>query len=654
MAYPQSPTGQGGVRIPVQDRYWVKGCNTLLSPTDLTGGFYYWSENCLNRGGIMQTRPGRHLLFALPGRRAQGLCIYRPYRQKEQLVWAIDGNVFFSVYPFTSYVQIPNVSFYKHSPRVYFCQARQAVKQNLDGSLTVLPTPVDMLILQDGYTASAFYIATSSTAPQQSGHNQAGAPTFQCPTGQMMVYSGSRLWLAYNETIFASDLLNPNSFTERTYLAEMDGFKLPEPCTGMLETPSANPSQLNAVLCFSPFTITSLQSGVLDRTQWQNTTGFQYLVSKDYGSVAAFGPTFQFGEPWFFSEVGLVSMDMALQQYRSSQVTPQDGEMIRSKMNMSPLRSGICGISYENFLLYAVPSGNRWNKHIWVMDGAIQAQLQPANVGPAGNPPPAWVGIWTGTYPVQFATGEIQDVPRLFELSYSLHPQLQPDGENYSIMLWEDFMGRRVDYNETPIACSFETKIFEVSQVGELIRFKYAEIDVVELIGDCTIQIYYGGIKGHYRLAYELLLSAEEGVPGNANFPLWTYQSTPTGAETGTFIQTYKTQTRTIRTPDFVGAKAENDNCADTCGIESPYVHNVDKGFQLLINWQGRMGIREVRMFVDQYPQPGVGSCTPSEEGETNIVTAIGCLPPPKVCTMPAKLAGANTACPPVTPVTAT
>lgn len=650
MAYPQIAPGQS-VRIPVQDRGWIKGCNTLISPTDLGAGYYYWSENCMNRGGIMQTRPGRHLLFALPGKRAQGLCIYRPYRQKEQLVWAVDGNVYFSVYPFTTYAQIPNISFYQNSPRVYFCQARQAVKQNLDGTLTVLPTPVDMLLLQDGYTASAFYIATSSTLPQQSGHNRAGAPTYQCPTGQMMVYSGSRLWLAYNETIFASDLLNPNSFTERTYLAEMDGFKLPEPCTGMLESPSNNPSQPNAVYCFSPFSITSLQSSVLDRTQWQTVPNFQYLISKDYGSVAAFGPTLQFGETWFFSEVGLVSTDMAFQQYRSSQVTPQDGEMIKSKMNMSPIRGGICGVSFENFLLYAVPSGSRWNRHIWVMDGAPQAQMSGGPAMGGASPPPAWVGIWTGTYPVQFATGEIQDVPRCFELSYACSPQQQPDGENYNIMLWEDFMGRRVDYNETPIACSFETKIFELSAIGELARFKYCEIDVVELLGDCTVQIYYAGIKGHYRLAYELLLSAEEGVPGNANLPLWTYQSLPVPG--GTFIQTYKTQTRTIRTEEFSGAQTENDDCADTCGIESPYIHHVDKGFQLLINWQGRMGIREVRLFVDTYPQPGVGQCTPSEQGETNIVTAIGCFPPPKVCVIPTAT-GANTSCPPVAPVTAT
>jgi hypothetical protein len=234
---------------------------------------------------------------------------------------------------------------------------------------------------------------------------------------------------------------------------------------------------------------------------------------------------------------------------------------------------------------------------------------------------------------VQYATGEIQDVPRCFELSYSCTPIPDNDGNNCQIQIWEDFIGRRTDNcgNDTPIECTFETKIFEVSQVGELSRFKYAEIDIVELIGDVFIQIYYAGIKAHYRLAYDLILTAEEGIPGNENFPIWTYQ----GLATDTYIQTFKPQCRTIRTPEFNGSPSEQDNCSDTCNIETTWLHDVDKGFQLLFNWTGRMGIREVRLFVDDQPQKGIGGCTPSEAGETNIVTAIGCLTPPTVCVIP-------------------
>jgi hypothetical protein len=299
----------------------------------------------------------------------------------------------------------------------------------------------------------------------------------------MMCFSGYRLWVAYLETIFASDLLNPNSFTEGTYLAEADGFKLPEACTGMLQTPG-DPSNNVApgLLAFSPFSITSLQSGVLDRTQWQNTPNFQAIISSDYGSVAPFGPVNQFGMPWFFSEVGLVNLNEALQQYRSSTVNPRDGEMTRSKMNMSPLRSGVCGVAFENWLLYSVPSGSRFNRHTWVMDGSPQAQLS----SQAG---PCFAGIWTGTFPVQYATGEVQDVPRCFELSYSCNPLAMPNGQLSHIAIWEDFIGRRTDYMDTPISCSWETKIFEVSQIGELMRFKYAEIDIVELIGEVSLQI---------------------------------------------------------------------------------------------------------------------------------------------------------------------
>jgi hypothetical protein len=610
MSYPAN------ARTPVVDRFWAEGCNTLIFPTDIQPGYYYWGENIVNRGGVIQTRPGRDLLFTLPGKNAQGLGFYRPYQQKEQLVWAIDGKVYWSEFPFTSYHWLSRIQFYKNAPQVFFCQARQEVMLNPDGSLTLMPTPADILFIQDGYTASAFYEATNTTYLGTNGHNKSGAPWLQCPVGTCMASVGSRLWVAQNETIFASDFLNPNSFTERTYLAEADGFKLPETCRGLLATP-----EQDALLAFSSFTITSLQAGILERTAWQNTQNFQRIVSANYGSVGSFSPVNQFGLPWFYSEVGLLSVNEALNQYRSSRVNPQDNEMLRSKMNMSPLRAGVCGVSFENWLLMAVPSGSKYNRHTWVMDGAPMSQL-------GSQAGPCWAGIWTGTYPVQFATGQVQDVPRCFELSYSCSEATATDGSQSRIQLWEDFVGRRTDHNDTPIECSWETKIFEISQTGELCRFKYCEIDVVELVGIVSLQIYYAGIKGHYRLIYEVTLAAEEGLPGSETAPLLSYA----GLVTDTMMDSFRPQCRTVRTPDYSGSQDEADNCADTCGIETPYQHNVDKGFQLLFNWQGRMGIRELRLFVEPYPQPGIGTCTEDEAGKVNIVSSVGCLPPAVSC----------------------
>jgi hypothetical protein len=601
------------------------GANSAMDPTSLPQGQYSWGENLVNRCGILQTRPGRRLLFSLPGKRAQGACLYRPFRQKEQLVWAIDGNVFYSIYPFTTHRKVPNVSFYYDSPKVFFCQARQAAQRNPDGSLSALPNPVDMLVMQDGYTASAFYIATSSTQASQSGHNQGGPPFYQLPVGTIMAYSGSRLWVAQDKLVLASDLLNPNSFTEDTYLAEADGFALPEECTGMIEM-KAQPGQpiTTQLLVFTPFTVTALQSGILDRTQWQNTTNFQQIVVPDFGSVSPWAVLNQFGLPWSYSEVGVVRLDQAFQTYQSSLMAPRDLEMLRSKDNISPDRSGIAAVTFENWLLMAVPSGSRFNRHTWVMDGAPQSMI-------SADANPCWSGIWTGTYPVQFVTGEVQDVPRCFELSYSC----SPDASGNHIMLWEDFMGRRTDRVmqalETPISCSWETKIFEVSQSGELSRFKYAELDLIELLGDVAIQIYYAPIRGHYRKILDVFLAAEEGLPGNESTPIWTYQA----ITTDTLFESYRPQTRTIKTVEITGAPSEEDGCSSTCGIETNYQHSVDKGFQLLVNWQGRMGIRELRLFVEPYPQPGVGKCTDNEETGVNIVSAIGCLPSPKVCVIP-------------------
>src|SRR5258705_8227643 len=117
-------------------------------------------------------------------------------------------------------------------------------------------------------------------------------------------------------------------------------------------------------------------------------------------------------------------------------------------------------------------------------------------------------------------------------------------------------------------------------------------------------------------------------MKGYKNSPIFSYNS----SAPDTILDSFKPQTRTVRVPEISGSLDETDQCADTCGIESDYEHNVDKGFQLLINWQGQMGIRELRLFVDPYPQPGIGTCTPSEIDKTNIVSAIGCLPPPVSC----------------------
>jgi hypothetical protein len=604
MAYPSNS------RTPVQDRFWAEGCDTLAFPTDLKQGTYYWGENIVNRGGVVQTRPGRELLFTLPGKRAQGLGFYRPYRDKEQLIWAIDGQLYYSAYPFTSYKRMRNVAFYKNAPQVFFCQAREEVRHNADGSITLLDQPLDVLIMQDGFTASAYWDSTLN------GHMKGGAPFFGTPAGTVMAFSGNRLWVAYQETIFASDLLSPRSFTEGTYLAEADGFKLPEPCTGLLETPSAD-----ALLAFSAFTVTSLQSTILDRPQWQNTPDFQKIISKDIGNVAAFAAINQYGLPWFYSEIGWISLNEAMNQYRSSRTNAQDGEMTRSKFNMSPLRSGICAISFENWMLVAVPSGSRFNRHTWVMDGSPMALL-------GSQAGPCWSGIWTGTFPVQYVAGEVQDVPRCFELAYSCQSATATDGTQSHIQLWENFVGSRKDRETIEIACSFETRMFEVSQTGELARFKYLEFDVVEMLGEVDIQIYYAPIKGHYRLIHEVHLSAQEGMPGNPGFPEFSYN----GTATDTILETFRPQTRTVRAPEISGSGDEEDDCSYQCEVESDYEHSVDRAFQIMINWTGRMGIRELRLFVEPYPQPGIGACTESEFGQTNILNAVGCLPPPVSC----------------------
>jgi hypothetical protein len=217
-----------------------------------------------------------------------------------------------------------------------------------------------------------------------------------------MVWSNNRLWVSRGSQIFASDIGNPLSFTEGQYLNEGRAFYLPGDCTGMAETPDRK-----GIICFTATTATLIQSSIQDRTKWLETPNFQSTILPDVGCVAPRSIVQQYGMLWWFSARGLISLDDALRTYISSQLRARDLEMLQSKYTMDSDVSMVCGAAIENFLLHAVPCGERRNTRIHVLD-----QSPSEDSGSS-----VWPSYWSGWRPVEFTKAVINGTDYLFTLS---------------------------------------------------------------------------------------------------------------------------------------------------------------------------------------------------------------------------------------------
>lgn len=679
-------------------RRWVGGVNSQDFPTDIGIDRYAWGENVVHRGGLIQTRPGWDLLINFAtianGQQApvpsgfvpqpQGFTVFHDRAGDDYFVFAVNGAVFVSAYPYVDFVQMAGVQFAPDNDRIYFETATKAVVRNADNSLTIVD-PYPVLMMSDGQSAVCYWdgsltfkaqattatfatVANSQTlttatpvwfpngtqvtgtgiaagatiinagsAPVYSGSNytlQLSDPAtasntnltlaFSIPTPQgkaltnvgptviqdndppnycirqcsLMQWTGTRLWVVVGTKVYASDFGDPFSFYEDQAAATASGFEIGEEPTGMVMT-----ADLGSLFVFTKNTTTAFRCGIIDRSLWQTTVDFQQVVLPGIGCTAAFSIINKGNRTWWYSQDGWIAYDSATTSYISGLILPADSDMLRSKSNLSPDLSGICAGEFENYILVSVPSGDIHNGHTWALDQLASPRATA----------PTWSGAWTGVRPVQWQTTEINGERRCFFL-----------GRSYSslngsqIGIWEAFNDSRTD-NGGPIACQFETAIVEPT--GDFREFKFAELDLIELLGSVAIQIYYGGIKGPFVKILDTVLEAQ---PGSIASPI---QTTINTTSPNSVLQAFVPQSRTISTETVsdnlaVGGAAIND----VVGIESTFNANIDKGFGLLVAWQGRMGIRVIRLVTEDAPQRAVGISegVENEAGDINIVTQTG------------------------------
>lgn len=574
---------------------FVMGADSYTMSTDLGEREYVMSQNCTARGGIAQTRPGTRSLFCLPDGRFQGQTMFTPSSGVPQLVSAVGGKIYVSSAPFTDYYQLTNLQFSPDSEFVAWASTLKSTEITNTGEIIPLNSPYSVLIIQDQVTRAGYWDGSMSghlnPAPDPDVTDDTLLPGYnQTPIGLWMIWSGNRLWVSNENLIYASDIGDPLSFTEATYLNEGRAFVLSGPCTGMIEVPSED-SAAKGFIAFTASDGTLFQSYIQDRTTWLSTPLFQNTILPGSGCVAPRSLVTQYGLNWWFGPRGLTNMNAAYRQKLSSRIDYQDNEMFASKAYLGPYLGGICGGFYENYLLMSVPSGSVLNRHTWALD---QSPME-GNVN-------SWAGIWTGWNPIEWCRGDVNGSERIFFGSVDY------DGKN---RVWEAMLPERTD-NGCRITCYLQTREHAVGNLDEK-RYEWTKFFLSQIYGTVDLNVYVASTKGGFQLQKDYHIEANEGqVFGNQEY-----------SESGTpeypLMVGNRVQTRTIRTP----GDPQDDEC-NQCGVESKKGNMIDYAFSHLLVWTGQMGVRAYRMTMRQSPDRDAGDCEEAEVGPRTL-NASGC-----------------------------
>ena len=603
---------------------WALGVNSLLCPTDIPTGSYAWAVNVMNRGGVVQTRPGFNRIFSVPGKNAQGFVMFWDTDANYWMVWAVDGNIWASQYPFNTRQQL-SFSFNPFAKRLFFAQGIQAADYTPEGELQEI-SPIRWLLIQDGTSNPGWWDPVTDQTVQQNvvprlpGTQPVGyVPSL--PIGTVMVWTDNRLYLAVGPQVFASDLLQPFAFLEGTYLSEADGFAFPFDIKSMVAAPEDTGLYVN-----TDQTIGQLQTQIQDRTLWQSTPQFQSTLTPELGGPAPFGVAYAHGLLWLYSNKGLISINNALQSQITSVLYTQDGEMARSRNRLPADRSGVTLGLFENLLLCAVPSSCLYNRQTWVMDGDIASLLM-------SQQPPVWSGVWTGIWPIQFARLIDNGVEHVYALSYSAGSVTDPiSGDTgCGIHIWELISPNQYDRDGntiTPIQCEWESNLIQMPDEQWYV-LKFLEIYLVGLKGTVEFSVYIAGMAGQYNLVGSIAIQANVGPFGDPN------QGTSGTIHAYTSIaNNYKSQLRFIRTSENdTGLRSIEDGAAIAGGlnasgptsahnIETDRTDYIDKAFQIALKWTGILGLRKIKAYIGLQTESVVGEelTAQDETGETNIV----------------------------------
>lgn len=544
------------------DGTFFRGAKSDTDPSQLTPGYYWMGMNVVNAGGVISCRPGYRCIVSLPDGLLQGAALFRPLVGLEQMMVVVNGHVYVSDYPFTSWRMLDNVHMNPDAKQVYWCMAEQSAQrlsEDLTAAIEVI-NPRRIMFIQDGSTAPAWYDGSNS------GHFR-DAP-FEVPVGRSMAWVGDRLWVARDSYVFASDIANPVSFREQIYLGGIGAFTFAGEVTALAKTPGLDAPQL---LVYTAENCSLVRANNRDRSQWTSTTDMQREIFP-IGTYSQRSIVNHFGTLAWFANAGYVTFDQALQSQNESRMPMRDNEMHFSKLRLYDDLSLVAGGAFGQYILMSVPFEDVYNKHTWVVNDASYETMQ-------DDSGPSWCGFWTGTRPVEWIYGTIAGTERIY------HVASDEDGRNH---LWEAFTDDRLD-NGCPITWYVETRGYFglTSKAGKTpgsdVQFCYADIKLICVDEDLDVGVFYaGGMRG----AYKQLLAKKISVDrGSLNYEIPVTISTE--------LVGFKSQARKLRTADARRQSSVTET--GSCPAESPKTEDIDESFQVAIVGQGPATISWIR-----------------------------------------------------------
>ncbi|HXC05567.1 MAG TPA: hypothetical protein VNZ86_12485, partial [Bacteroidia bacterium] len=166
MADPTPNPRQPAADIALQaegDDAFILGMDSYSSPYKLLAGEYQMAMNVVNRGGMVQTRPGSLSKFTLPSGQIQGCTLFAPSGQIPALVFAVSGKIYVSLDPFDSFTQLNGIQFNPYSKFISWASCIQSTDYDPSGNLITLSTPKNILMIQDGSTRAAYWDGTNAS-----------------------------------------------------------------------------------------------------------------------------------------------------------------------------------------------------------------------------------------------------------------------------------------------------------------------------------------------------------------------------------------------------------------------------------------------------------------------------------------------------------
>lgn len=533
---------------------FLLGVNSNLHPSFLNPNQVSWAINTINKGGILDTRPGYETRYRLPDGKVQGLTQFTPTDGKLNLVAAVSGKIYVSEFPFVAYMQLPGITFDAFVDHIAF---QEAIQSKVGSTIT---DPKAVLMMQDGVGKAAYWDGAVSR------HLNPGGSTNETVQGLWMAWIGSRLWVARGREIFASDIFDPLHFNETTYLGGGGSFQAMD---GDIITGLARSADARALIVFTIHNTTSILASITDRASWPTTPNFVSLLFPGVGCASGKSIFFHNGELWWWSVEGARRFTAVGNAIASSRNSVSSIEMKRSFDNLSKrVQNRVCGFSFGSFLGFSIPSGDVYNRHTWVLDTSTNSQL-------SSESPFAWQGIWMGTRPVEWTTANVNGTDRSFHIS-----------QDYcGVRVWEAFMPNRTD-NGGRIFCSVEFPGVQFKEPTSYKKFLYTAYFLSYVAGNVSITADYRGDWGCWKRIADLNLCATDCFT--------TLNCTESNPSVLSQNRYFKTQ--------------EADHAC--LSEEGSFSEDIGTFFQNRIRWYGKNAVRIYKTQAQQFQENSVGECT--------------------------------------------